>query len=65
MVFDVMYTSPDDSAGNFDPSHLVSPMQMQHDGGCNSSLDDDQRMLLDIEQNIVNLERSLKQGIFI
>lgn len=46
-----MYTSPDDEAGNFEPSHLVSSMQQQY-------VDDDQQMLLDIEQNIANLERS-------
>lgn len=51
MKFDVMYTSPDDEAGNFEPSHLVSSIQQHY-------VDDDQQMLLDIEQNIANLERS-------
>lgn len=46
-----MYTSPDDEAGNFEPSHLVSSIQQHY-------VDDDQQMLLDIEQNIANLEKS-------
>lgn len=52
-----MYTSPDDAAGNFDPSNLIKPIQQNSE-----SIDDDQQMLLDIEQNIANLERSLHQG---
>lgn len=51
-----MYTSPDDEAGNFEPSNLINSIQQ-------NSLDDDQQMLLkDIEQNIANLEKSLCQG---
>lgn len=50
-----MYTSPDDEAGNFEPSHLVSSIQQHY-------VDDDQQMLLDIEQNIANLERSKFMG---
>lgn len=57
--FMVTYISPDDAAGNFDPSNLIKPIQQN-----SSSMDDDQQMLLDIEQNIANLERSLHQGIF-
>lgn len=61
MVFDVRYISPDDAAGNFEPAHLVSPVQYGGAIGGISQDDDynDQQMLLDIEQNIVNLERSL------
>lgn len=47
-----MYTSPEDEAGNFEPTNLVDSIQK-------NSLDDDQQMLLDIEQNIANLEKSL------
>lgn len=47
-----MYISPDDEAGNFEPSNLISSIAMQN------SLDEDQQMLLDIEQNIANLEKS-------
>lgn len=57
MNFEVSYISPDDEAGNFEPANLVSVMQQN-----SSSLDDDQQMLLDIEQNIANLEKSLSKG---
>ncbi|XP_055522373.1 otoferlin-like isoform X2 [Wyeomyia smithii] len=55
--FDVSYQSPDDEAGNFDSSHVVKSLHQK-----SSSIDDDQQMLLDIEQNIANLEKSLKKG---
>ncbi|XP_055712780.1 otoferlin-like isoform X2 [Phlebotomus papatasi] len=55
--FEVSYISPDDEAGNFEPANLLSVMQQN-----SSSLDDDQQMLLDIEQNIANLEKSLSKG---
>lgn len=66
-MFDVRYQSPDDAAGNFRPAHLISPVQMQPGGAIggismDADDDDDQQMLLDIEQNIVNLERCLDQG---
>ncbi|XP_039959454.1 otoferlin-like [Bactrocera tryoni] len=62
VVFEARYTSPDDAAGNFEPTNLVRPIQEQHNISCSSqSLDDDQQMLLDIEQNIANLERSLNR----
>ncbi|XP_053689019.1 otoferlin-like [Sabethes cyaneus] len=53
--FDVSYQSPDDAAGNFESSHVVKSLHQR-----SSSIDDDQQMLLDIEQNIANLEKSLK-----
>ncbi|XP_062700276.1 otoferlin-like isoform X1 [Aedes albopictus] len=56
--FDVSYQSPDDEAGNFDSSHVVRTLRQQS----GSSIDDDQQMLLDIEQNIANLEKSMTQG---
>ena len=46
-----MYVSPDDEAGNFEPSNLINSIQQ-------NSLDDDQQILLDIEQNIANIEKS-------
>lgn len=57
--FEVLYTSPDDAAGNFEPTNLVKSIQNQQNS---LSIDEDQQMLLDIEQNIANLERSLHQG---
>ncbi|XP_038103984.1 otoferlin isoform X1 [Culex quinquefasciatus] len=54
--FDVSYQSPDDESGNFESSHVVKSLHQQ-----SSSIDDDQQMLLDIEQNIANLEKSLHQ----
>ncbi|XP_055909489.1 otoferlin-like isoform X1 [Eupeodes corollae] len=60
VVFEAKYLSPDDAAGNFEPTNLVRPIQEQHNISCSTkSLEDDQQMLLDIEQNIANLERSL------
>ncbi|KAG4068681.1 hypothetical protein HA402_002372 [Bradysia odoriphaga] len=56
VTFDVIYTSPDDEAGNFEPTNLINSIQQ-------NSLDDDQQMLLkDIEQNIANLEKTLCQA---
>lgn len=55
VTFDVKYISPDDEAGNFEPTNLINSIQQ-------NSLDDDQQMLLDIEQNIANLEKSFCQG---
>lgn len=56
--FEVRYSSPENVEGNFD-SPTVSKFVHQQ------SLDDDQQMLLNIEQNIANLEKSLNQGNFI
>lgn len=55
--FEVRYSSPENMEGNFDSPTVSKSVQQQ-------SLDEDQRMLLDIEQNIANLERSLHQGIY-
>lgn len=52
-----MYISPDDEAGNFEPSNLINSIQQNY-------VEDDQQMLLDIEQNIANLERSLCKGFY-
>lgn len=63
VVFEAKYVSPDDASGNFEPTNLVRSIQQQHNISCSTqSLDDDQQMLLDIEQNIANLERSLNKG---
>lgn len=61
VLFEIVYKSPDDEAGNFEPSHLISSIQeqQQHNSG---SIDDDQQMLLDIEQNIANLEKTISSG---
>lgn len=53
--FEVKYSSPENTEGNFD-SPTVSKFVHQ------ASLEEDQKMLLDIERNIANLERSLNQG---
>lgn len=53
----MIYLSPDDAAGNFEPANLIKSIQQN-----SNSLDEDQQMLLDIEQNIANLERSLNQS---
>lgn len=53
--FEVRYSSPENMEGNFDSPTVSKYVQQQ-------SLDDDQQMLLDIEQNIANLEKSLNQG---
>lgn len=71
--FDAIYKSPDDEDGNFEPSNLVNVIvhqqqqqqQLLHKqpAGASSGGDDDQQMLLmDIEQNIANLEKSMKRG---
>lgn len=65
VLFEIAYKSPDDEAGNFEPRHLVDPIQRQHRElhECQSdSIDDDQQKLLDIEQNIANLEKNLNRG---
>ncbi|KFB41978.1 AGAP000389-PA-like protein [Anopheles sinensis] len=54
--FDVCYQSPEDESGNFYAPRVVHSLHQQ------SSIDDDQQMLLDIEQNIANLEKSLSQS---
>lgn len=58
VCFEVRYSSPENMEGNFDSPNVSKYVQQQ-------SLDEDQKMLLDIEQNIANLERSLVQGIFV
>lgn len=60
MHFEIVYQSPEDGAGNFQPSYLISPIQEQHQHSV--SIDDDQQMLLDIEQNIANLEKRIDSG---
>lgn len=55
--FEVRYSSPENTAGNFDSPTVSKYVHQQ-------SLDDDQQMLLDIEQNIANLEKSLNQGCY-
>lgn len=64
MLFEISYKSPDDEAGNFDPRHLIEPIQRQHHRTPehSMSIDDDQQKLLDIEQNIANLEKNLIRG---
>ncbi|XP_058978172.1 otoferlin-like [Musca domestica] len=62
VVFEAKYVSPDDASGNFEPTNLIRSIQQQHNISCSTqSLDDDQQMLLDIEQNIANLERTLNK----
>lgn len=58
--FDATYKSPDDEDGNFEPTNLVNVIVQQNTAA--SGMDDDQQMLLDIEQNIANLEKSLQKG---
>lgn len=65
--FDATYKSPDDADGNFEPTNLVNVIVQQNSAsgairGASSGVDDDQQMLLDIEQNIANLEKSLQKG---
>jgi hypothetical protein len=55
--FDVIYQSPEDESGNFEPTNVTKNLPQN-----SMSLDDDQQMLLDIEQNIANLEKSLNQS---
>lgn len=65
ILFEISYKSPDDEAGNFEPRHLIDPIQRQHHElhhTHSDSLDDDQQKLLDIEQNIANLERNMNRG---
>ena len=50
MAFEVWYSAPDGSAGSWTGNEAYD------------ALDDDQQMLIDIEQNIANLERSFTQG---
>lgn len=57
--FEVRYSSPENTDGNFDSSNVSKFLRQQN----SNSIDDDQQMLLDIEQNIANLEKSLIQGI--
>lgn len=58
VLFDITYKSPDDEAGNFQPSHLISSIQEQQ----SMSFDDDQQLLLDVKQNIANLEKKIDGG---
>lgn len=53
--FEVRYLSPESTEGTFDSPTVSKYVHQQ-------SLDDDQQMLLDIEQNIANLEKSFNQG---
>lgn len=65
VLFEVVYKSPDDEAGNFEPTNLVDSIQRQHHllhATSENSIDDDQQKLLDIEQNIANLEKSLSRS---
>lgn len=55
--FEVKYSSPESTEGTFDSSAVSKFVQQAE-----QSIDDEQQMLLDIEQNIANLERSLNQG---
>lgn len=50
MEFDVIYNLPDESAASF------------ASGQAYDVLEDDQQMLIDIEQNIANIERSISAG---
>ena len=55
--FEVRYSSPESTEGTFDSSAVSKFVQQAE-----QSIDDEQQMLLDIEQNIANLERTLNQG---
>lgn len=57
--FEVRYSSPESAEGCFDSSTVSKFVHQQAEQGI---VDDEQQMLLDIEQNIANLERSLNQG---
>lgn len=59
--FEVRYSSPESMEGTFDSSAVSKFVQQAEQ----KSIDDEQQMLLDIEQNIANLERSLNQGMFL
>lgn len=54
--FEVRYSSPENVEGNFDSPTVSKYVHQQ-------SLEDDQQILLNIEQNIANLEKSLNKGI--
>lgn len=56
--FEVRYSSPENEGGSFDSPTVSKFVQQQAE----HEIDDEQQMLLDIEQNIANLERSLNQG---
>lgn len=59
----MIYKSPDNEAGYFEPTHLIESIQLQHQYShepSESSIDDEQQKLLDVEQNIANLEQNLK-----
>lgn len=64
VLFEISYKSPDNEAGNFEPRHLIEPIQRQyhHTLDHSASIDDDQQKLLDIEQNIANLEKNMVHG---
>jgi hypothetical protein len=57
---DLIYVSPEDEGGNFEPTNLNKTVQEQYVR--TQSIEEDQQALLDIEQNIANLEKSLNQG---
>lgn len=57
--FEVRYSSPESAEGGFDSSTVSKFVQQQ---ALEQGIDDEQQMLLDIEQNIANLEKSLNQG---
>lgn len=57
ITFNACYKSPDDEDG---PTNLVNVIVQQNTAP--GGVDDDQQMLLDIEQNIANLEKSLQKG---
>lgn len=64
VLFDVIYKSPDNEAGHFEPANLIESIQLQHQHSqepSEAAIDDDQQKLLDIEQNIANLEKNLKR----
>lgn len=65
MLFEIIYKSPDNEAGHFEPAHLIDSIQQQHHqihDHSDTSIDDDQQKLLDIEQNIANIEKNLKRN---
>lgn len=59
VLFEAHYQSPDNEAGQFEPSFLNDSIQLQQR---HVEIDDDQQKLLDIEQNIANLEKSFSNG---
>lgn len=56
--FEVRYSSPENEDGSFDSPTVTKFIQQQQ----SKSIDEEQQMLLDIEQNIANLEKSINQG---